>query len=442
MATANYSGWNLLEEVIIVQRQKQEINVRAPKGYLVDPTNKASLKSAMDWGKGYQHEGTGDDMVTRTIEPIVHRLKNQGFRIALDTSPSSSSQGGKLAFCMCTITQGDLTFSLGINTALLIEAMKQSTIINGQFQEEFVVARAFGNVGILHSGMKEYQQAMQDIETKKAISKKISKHVVGKSYKTIQEENLYLGDAYLWLAGSGKYTGYSRSRANGSLYDEDGITLLKTPKTVKFFPNIRTSDDKTYIGGCYDGGILADDVKNTKDIWDKFEELCVIPIITEKKGYLRPQNTFLMLIDTGINNKITDKLPSRAVGDYSFENNSGSDRIEQAILAARKRFEDAVKNDDAVRAFNLGEALAITHMTASIDTRPAPLTPYEIVGLRYLVRQDMGTPLAKSICDELNFTAAELREMKRSYPTGYGMRRIPSEIEYFVKERGELDDSK
>jgi hypothetical protein len=161
----------------------------------VDPKNTKSLETARNWGTCYNWDDTGRTI----IEPDELLLDNKDFGIELYSAAGHSSQSGKLSFWSCVIERDNRKFLIGINSELLLLLLRQSTCINGRIQEKVMFARNGSNVGVLHTGMMEYQQALNDIEIKKKMSKKTGKHVIGQSYATLTREDIYLGDVYKWF---------------------------------------------------------------------------------------------------------------------------------------------------------------------------------------------------------------------------------------------------
>lgn len=234
--TMVYNGWNLLDKVLLVCRQADKDNIY--QAYLCDPSNKKQVENARSW---YSYWDYGEyDKTTHSypnkkrVNGVEFELDNQGFEFQLYDSAGGSSQGGKLSFWNCLVSKDDKTFKIGINSELLLYLLRSSTFINGKCQEKVCFARCHGGVGVLHSGMKEYQLALQDMEKKQQVKKKTSKHIIGRNYITLTENNIYLGDFYQWYEPV--YEGRELWRGNRAF---SGYRKLQKPITVKLFPDTK-----------------------------------------------------------------------------------------------------------------------------------------------------------------------------------------------------------
>lgn len=203
-----YNGWNLMNEIILVIKTVKHKKYGYPQAYLVDPKNKKQLQSAIRWGtdKEYVRDCNGkytkdenNNYIMNINKPDVVTISNEGFKIKLLDSANESYQGGKLSFWNCLITnkENNIACVVGINAELLLACLLQNTFVNGSCKEEIMFARKQGNVGILTKNMKEYTEALKDTEIKKEISKgKTSKWQLGKDYKTLHLDEVYMGDLY------------------------------------------------------------------------------------------------------------------------------------------------------------------------------------------------------------------------------------------------------
>ena len=125
-----YKGWSLYDKVIIVER-KGYTEKDISQGYVVDPKNKKSLKSARGWATTYKYDEDHNpvrdaDGRMVEVEPEEFLLDNEGFKVKLSESANGSSQGGKLSFWNCIISKGDKQWLIGINAELLLHLLMQS----------------------------------------------------------------------------------------------------------------------------------------------------------------------------------------------------------------------------------------------------------------------------------------------------------------------------
>ena len=173
-----YTGWKLFDKVTIVARKILAYDYKTGEttdtgnvqGYLVDPTNKKQLEAARNWGTTYKNiyqevDGKLKYVDREIIEPEEYTYDNDGFTLELHNSAEGSSQGGKLSFWNCWITAPDGTkFLIGIAADLLLDVLKNNTVINGVVQEKLLFARRDGGVGMLSKNMNSYQNAIKELD--------------------------------------------------------------------------------------------------------------------------------------------------------------------------------------------------------------------------------------------------------------------------------------
>ena len=206
-----YRGWCLFDKVVIVtkrqykwdweEKQRKEGELQ---GYIVDPSNKNMLESAIRWGTITERTDQFDEdgkVIYNTTLPEQIEFDNDGFTLQLLDAAEGSSQGGKLSFWNCIVTKDDYRFKVGISSTLLLELLKNSTFVNGVCQHEVFFARCKSGVGMLHKDMDAYKEALADMKKKKDIksAKKTSKWEPGCNYVTLTEDSMYLCTAYRWL---------------------------------------------------------------------------------------------------------------------------------------------------------------------------------------------------------------------------------------------------
>jgi len=247
----DYVGYSLFDRVIIVakniiERYDWEDQMCIPvfsdrwQGYVVDPSNKSMLKSALEWGrqtKSVYKDGKYDH--NEVVEPQQFEFENQGWRMEILKVADGSSQGGKLSFWTCKVSKDGHTFEVGINADLLLDIIKSQTLVNGVCDKDLMFARCKGGVGLLCEDMPEYKQALADMQKKQDVkSKKTSKHVLGHAYSALQEVQAYVAD--LWV----HYEPIIRHYQNNTgwrTYDVSeviGFKKLEQPLKLKWFPTL------------------------------------------------------------------------------------------------------------------------------------------------------------------------------------------------------------
>ena len=208
---SEYKGWSLFDKVVIVTKREKKWNWKERKsvegelqGYIVDPSNKSMLESAIRWGTVNERTDEKDEYgswIYKETLPEQIEFDNNRFTLQLWDAAEGSSQGGKLSFWNCIITKDGYRFKVGISSTLLLELLKSSTIVNGVCQHELFFARCKSGVGMLHKDMDAYKEAVADMNKKASIksAKKTSKWEPGCNYVTLTEDTMYLYKVYRWL---------------------------------------------------------------------------------------------------------------------------------------------------------------------------------------------------------------------------------------------------
>lgn len=304
-----YSGWTLYDEVILVIKKSlyKYRGYEYPQAYLVNPKDKKQLERAINWGtfKKYLYDDNGNSIKDERgyskyeeVKPDVHTVKNEGFTVEFLDSAHESSQGGKLSFWNCLVSKDDLKFVIGIDSQLLLHAIKESTFIKGISKETFKFARCSGGVGILHEEMKDYSNAIRDMQSKKESKKgNTSKWQLGKNYMTLTMNDLFIGEVFkpidITYDYSRRYYGYAG-------VNKTYLVIKKREKTN----DIVTTDPSSF------------NYKSFKELIDK-SRLALNKIDMNSKNwetdlyYLIPSmySTYSML----------HKMPSRKPGDIQIE---------------------------------------------------------------------------------------------------------------------------
>lgn len=239
-----FSGWKFCDTIKIVTRNDR---IKGIQGYIVDPSNKSQLKSAINWaGRDYKE----------------YTFVNEGFKMRFSRSADRSwCHGGKLSFWNCDIIKDGNTFLVGIDSELLLCLIKSSTIINGEVQESLRFASKNGNIGLVHPGMPEYADILKDIQLRQTLCQnKTSKWKMGHSYRTLEFSHIYVGDVYDWVEDipNYKYTEHGRLMNHVRF-----VTLHKLRETpVKVHVMIDTSSVQ-YME-CKDTASLINGIKDKR----------------------------------------------------------------------------------------------------------------------------------------------------------------------------------
>lgn len=209
-----YNGWTLYDKVTLVIKQldnplgANRCRYDIPQAYLVNSWDKKQLERAINWGTysrvvidkdGNYVRGEDGIVQYETVEPRIVELENKGFTVELLDYAHMSSQGGALSFWNCIIRneKENIECVIGIAANLLLALLKWADFSKGKCKSEVVFARQSGNVGLLAEGMKEYEDAVKDMDKKKEMSKgKTSKWKIGHAYETLTNSEFYFGDIY------------------------------------------------------------------------------------------------------------------------------------------------------------------------------------------------------------------------------------------------------
>jgi hypothetical protein len=250
MSDKDYVGYSLFDKVIIVakniiERYDWKDQVCTPifsdrwQGYIVDPSNKNMLKSALEWGRQrFSVYENGKFSHYDTLEPQQFEFENKGWIMEILKVAEGSSQGGKLSFWTCKVTKDDKTFEVGINADLLLDVIKAHTLVQGKCEVPLMFARCKGGVGLLSEDMEEYKQALADMQRKKDVkTKKTSKHVVGHVYSSLTQSDIYAADLYCWYEPIEETYVQKNCWGNTTRCTQTvGFRKLETPKLIRWFP--------------------------------------------------------------------------------------------------------------------------------------------------------------------------------------------------------------
>lgn len=234
----NYKGYKLLNEIMLVCRDKKE-SEDFYFAYLVDPVNKKQLETARRWGEVINY-GRYDPQ-TRThpdkkVTPAVEfTFENTGFKFSLLDCAGGSSQGGKLSFWNCIVEKDNNKFKIGINSEMLLSLLRDASFVKGVCTEEVCFVTKSGNVGIAIKDSDLYKEAQSDMKLKSDLNKALtSKYNVGDKVSTLTKHCIYLGTVYRQYTFEEPYKWHNYVARP---YDLKGviITKLKEPIPVHLY---------------------------------------------------------------------------------------------------------------------------------------------------------------------------------------------------------------
>jgi len=190
-----YKGWKMMDKIDVAV--KTSPSPWTFTGYVVEHGDKNALESAKDWARS-RHYDRDLREYTETFEPEVYTFDNGGFSVKILEAAQGSSQGGRVSFLACEVEKDGVKFVIGVNDELLVDLIRNSTIINGVIQEKVLFVRRAGRPGFIHEGMDAYKEAVADMKTKSDLksAKKTSKWELGGVYKTLTQTSICLGEVY------------------------------------------------------------------------------------------------------------------------------------------------------------------------------------------------------------------------------------------------------
>lgn len=226
---SDYKGINISPEITIVERIPYRDIKGTPQGYIVPSNRPNIMESALRWANNYNYniKGNGAKLVVKDPNK-VHTYKNGTFKLKLYESAQTSSQGGRLSFWNCTVVAEDgREFVIGINQALLLNILMNSTVINGEVQGNVWLGREKTNTGVYLESMETFKQAVKDEETRNL--KLTTAYQIGDvvTTRTGREERVYVGTAY-------KYFSIDENDDNR----HKTLTIFKEPKIVHAYRSL------------------------------------------------------------------------------------------------------------------------------------------------------------------------------------------------------------
>lgn len=234
-----YNYWVMMDTVDVAVRHGD--NRHSYTGFIVPHGDKNALAKAKEWARTREWNSETREY-GEYKEPSVHTFENKGFKATILDSAGGSSQGGRLSFWRCKMEKDGVVFYIGVNDAVLADLIRNSTIKNGEIEEEVMFARKGGQPGIIHTGMQAYKDAKADMERKAEMkkAKKTSKWEKGGVYKTITQTAVCLGEVWDTMEE------YQAERENSYRYYSRYETKLRpreTPIKVLAWHYVYKSDD-------------------------------------------------------------------------------------------------------------------------------------------------------------------------------------------------------
>lgn len=353
MKNNDYCGWSMFDNVTIVAKPvlhhdwtNDTVTVQDKfQGFVVDSTNTKQLETAKRWAEqiiyGPYDEKTRDYPEKRVIEGTEHTYKNDGFTLELSEAAESSSQGGKLSFWNCWITAPDgERFLIGIAANLLLDVLKNTTVINGVVQEPLMFARCKGGVGMISRNMEAYKQAQADMAHKAKVSKgKTSKHKVGHVYETIREKNIYFGKIYQHY----EPVYVEEPRGWTTRQKLIGFKRRETPLELHVFPDYESGKNK-----------LSDYTSpDRRYMWWR---------LTQKKLPARVESDIVVELDVGLEAVVDrinqqelfhDAQAAKTAAEKGYTTFTYTDPLKVGLSASAEHFEFSEAEKDALKSLDL-----------------------------------------------------------------------------------------
>lgn len=190
-----YNSWKMMDKIDVAVRNSPERWTF--NGYVVEHGDKKALESAKDWARVRDYAKNSDDPTAYT-EPNIHTFENEGFTVKVLKSAGGSSQGGRLSFLACEVEKDGIKFVIGVNDELLVDLIRNSTIVKGVVQEKVLFVRKAGRPGFIHEGMEAYAEANADMKQKSDLkkAKKTKKWELGGVYSTLTQTDVCLGEVW------------------------------------------------------------------------------------------------------------------------------------------------------------------------------------------------------------------------------------------------------
>lgn len=194
-----YNYWKMMDKVVVAVKTAPDNSYygRTFNGFVSDAKDSDAIEKAKTWATEREYDREKREYTT-LHEPNVHTFDNGGFTVKILKSAGGSSQGGRLSFLACEVEKDGVKFVIGVNDALLVDLIRNSTIIKGVIQEKVMFVRKGGQPGFIHEGMDAYAEANADMKKKADLkaAKKTSKWELGGVYSTLTQTDICLGEVW------------------------------------------------------------------------------------------------------------------------------------------------------------------------------------------------------------------------------------------------------
>lgn len=194
-----YNYWKMMDKVVVAVKAAPDNSYygRTFNGFVSDAKDSDAIEKAKTWATEREYDREKREYTT-LHEPNVHTFDNGGFTVKILKSAGGSSQGGRLSFLACEVEKDGIKFVIGVNDALLVDLIRNSTIIKGVIQEKVMFVRKGGQPGFIHEGMDAYAEANADMKKKADLkkAKKTKKWEMGGVYSTLTQTDICLGEVF------------------------------------------------------------------------------------------------------------------------------------------------------------------------------------------------------------------------------------------------------
>lgn len=325
MDNYDYKGWKILNKLHIFAKKypNKYREYEYPQAMISSSEKPEALETAKKWASGKYSNWTENDYIQYDID-------NEDIEFELLDSANGSSQGGKLSFWNCIISKGDMKVIVGISSDLLVELLKNTDFEKGKCKSKVILARYKNQWGAIAKNMKEYKEAIKDMEIYNDFNnaKKTSKWKPGYEYYSKTQKSIYLYDLYQWYEVNDNY--YSSYAT---------IKEYKKPITKK-----KTLDDWYY---------------------EKYTKLSEF---IEKESKMTNDWKFVRLFTPGYDK---EKLPSRIEGNKVLDIDVDIATINKYLLEYRERItNEFLSQTKDHRSCYLNELIGAYAYSTNKDDKP------------------------------------------------------------------------
>ena len=305
-----YVGWSVYDKVVIVIKEQSTLYEDIPQAYIVNPSDKKQMNSALNWAQGR------NNAKVKVIE-----TSNDNFKLTLLDSARNSYQGGKLSFWNCLIEKKSekLRCAVGISADILLTLLMQNKFEYGYLDKPVMFARKQGNLGVITKDMKEYKEAQKDKDIRKAMSQnKTSKWIPGYNYVTPTLDETYIGCVYVPLKMDYILSGFDCK----STYDYE-LKLNKDRREHRAVHTncIKDKKIKSMSDLCRQTineiDIMYNEIKQTDKIKSKYLDKLIV-------------HSVLLSNEHTVTNK--EKLPSRTHGQFELKQDMSIEEVYTKVI--------------------------------------------------------------------------------------------------------------